>query len=110
MNSYLVDANVWLAISHNDHAHHLTALRWLDEADGVCCFCRITQLALLRLLTNSKVMGLSVKTQADAWKIYEALIERDTVVLVGEPSLLDREFANYRKVDIVHRTPGTMPT
>jgi uncharacterized protein len=104
MNSYLVDANVWLAISHKDHAHHLTALRWFEESDGVCCFCRVTQLALLRLLTNPKVMGLSVKTQVDAWEIYDVLVERATVALVGEPFHLDRAFRELSQGG--HRSPN----
>jgi len=31
--------------------------------------CRFTQIGLLRLLTNSHVMGSHVKSQADAWKV-----------------------------------------
>lgn len=92
MNSYLVDANVWLAISHKDHVHHRTALRWFDESEGTCCFCRITQLALLRLLTNVRGMGRSAQTQADAWKTFDILAGRADVVLAGEPRNLDFAF------------------
>ncbi len=104
MNSYLVDANVWLAICHDKHTHHRAAMDWFEKSEGVCCFCRITQLALLRLLTNSKVMELSVKTQADAWKIYDALVERATVALVGEPFQLDRAFRELSNGG--HRSPN----
>jgi toxin-antitoxin system PIN domain toxin len=104
MNSYLVDANVWLAISHKDHVHHRTALRWFDESEGMCCFCRITQLALLRLLTNVRVMGLSTKTQADAWKVYDLLTGRGDVLLVGEPPNLDSAFRELSKGG--HRSPN----
>jgi toxin-antitoxin system PIN domain toxin len=92
MNSYLVDANVWLAISHKDHVHHRTALRWFDESVGTCCFCRVTQLALLRLLTNARVMGHSAQTHAEAWKTYDILVGRSDVVLADEPHNLDSEF------------------
>jgi toxin-antitoxin system PIN domain toxin len=104
MNSYLVDANVWLAICHEGHSHHRTALDWFEESARVFCFCRITQLALLRLLTNVRVMGPSVKTQADAWKIYDVLVSRGTVVMVGEPFDLDRGFRELSKGG--HRSPN----
>jgi predicted nucleic acid-binding protein len=54
----LVDANVWLAIALDGHVHHAAALAWFDgQAEGTCAFCRITQLAFLRHLTNPKIMG-----------------------------------------------------
>jgi toxin-antitoxin system PIN domain toxin len=104
MNSYLVDANVWLAISHYDHVHHRAALHWFDQSDGTCCFCRLTQLTLLRLLTNVGVMGPSARTQADAWKVYELLLRRDDVVFVGEPPNLESIFRELSKGE--HRSPN----
>ncbi len=42
-------------------AHHQPATRWwrqeLLPADDRAAFCRVTQLGLLRLLTNDRVMG-----------------------------------------------------
>lgn len=62
----LVDANVWLAIAVDGHIHHAAAVMWFDsQAEGTSAFCRITQLALLRHLTNPKIMGAAnVQTQS----------------------------------------------
>jgi toxin-antitoxin system PIN domain toxin len=104
MNSYLVDANVWLAISHKDHGHHRTAVHWFEESEGICCFCRNTQLALLRLLTNVHVMGLSAQTQAGAWATYDILIGRNDIMLVTEPPNFDFAFRELSRTG--NRSPN----
>lgn len=82
----LVDANVWLALAVKGHAHHSVAKAWFESlADDSCAFCRITQLALLRHLTNSRIMGAAVQTQAQAWQIYDALADDPRVVVLNEP-------------------------
>ena len=68
----LADDNVWLAVAFSDHAHHAKAKVWFDaQPDGTCAFCRVTQMALLRHLTNSKIMGRFVQSQQEVWKNYE---------------------------------------
>lgn len=58
----LADANAWLALAFSDHLHHAKAKAWFDgEFDGACAFSRVTQMALLRHLTNSKIMGAFVQ-------------------------------------------------
>ena len=70
----LPDANVWLALAWSGHAGHPVARAWWDSAaPNSICFCRVSQMALLRLLTNASVLGKDSKTQAEAWKIYDAL-------------------------------------
>jgi predicted nucleic acid-binding protein len=65
----LLDANVWLAVALSDHVHHAKAKVWFEsQDDDSCAFCRITQLALLRHLTNARIMGRFVQTQQNAWK------------------------------------------
>jgi len=45
------DVNVWLAAVWSRHSQHGVAKNWIDaEQDGLA-FCRVTQMALLRLLT-----------------------------------------------------------
>jgi uncharacterized protein len=89
----LLDANVWLALSFSDHVHHDTARRWFDEqANGSCAFCRVTQLALLRHLTNSRIMGNFVLTQERAWATYDRLLGDPRVVFHAEPANLDPIF------------------
>ena len=94
----LVDANVWLALSFSDHLHHTTAKNWFDaESDGTCAFCRVTEMALLRHLTNAKIMGKFVKSQREAWSVYDSLAQDPRVLFLLEPSSLQtgfREFSN----------------
>jgi toxin-antitoxin system PIN domain toxin len=96
----LVDANVWLAIAVDGHVHHAAAVRWFDaQAEGTCAFCRITQLAFLRHLTNPKIMGAdNVQTQADAWQAFEALATDPRVVYVEEPSGLTAVFRSLTQM------------
>jgi uncharacterized protein len=92
----LLDANVWLALAYSDHVHHPEAAKWFEaQHAGTCAFCRISQLALLRLLTNSKVMGDSVLSQRDAWNTFEAFRSDFRVTLVTEPESLDVDFKKF---------------
>ena len=89
------DINVWVALTHGRHVHHLVASDWfasLEEDDVRFCFCRFTQLGLLRLLTAEAVMGDEVMHQADAWAVYDRWLEDGAVALVDEPPSLERRF------------------
>lgn len=50
----LPDVNVWTAAASDRHEHHATARQWFDSALCPVCFCRVTQMAFLGLLTNPK--------------------------------------------------------
>jgi hypothetical protein len=57
----LLDANVWLALAAEAHAHHGRAKSyWETEAAPVSAFCRVTQLEFLRHLTNKAIMNTSL--------------------------------------------------
>jgi uncharacterized protein len=92
--SSIVDANVWLAIAVDGHVHHSPAAIWFEaRAEGTCAFCRITQLALLRHLTNPKIMGAAnVQTQVEAWQAFDALAADPRVVFLDEPPGLTAVF------------------
>jgi len=96
----LVDANVWLALTFSDHVFHLLTKTWFDtQPEGSCAFCRITQLALLRNLTNSKIMGQFVQNQMDAWKNYDLLAGDGRVVFLNEPPTLEAELRYLTQSD-----------
>ncbi|OFW46191.1 MAG: hypothetical protein A3J29_21270 [Acidobacteria bacterium RIFCSPLOWO2_12_FULL_67_14b] len=88
------DINVWVALTHGRHVHHLVAHDWFNSLDGDerFCFCRFTQLGLLRLLTAEAVMGEDVMTQVEAWAVYDRLLDQDGVGLLEEPPGLERRF------------------
>jgi toxin-antitoxin system PIN domain toxin len=93
--SYLFpDINVWVALTHGAHVHHLVARDWFDslEADVRFSFCRFTQLGLLRLLTAEAVMGEDVVTQREAWALYDRWLKDERVDFVEESPALERSF------------------
>jgi uncharacterized protein len=95
-NSFLFpDINVWLALSYQRHIHYPSARDWFEQLDdhSRVCFCRFTQLGLLRLLTTSAVMGEDeVLSQNEAWFVYDRWIEDDRVLYLEESSALEARF------------------
>jgi predicted nucleic acid-binding protein len=50
----LPDVNVWIALAAEGHVHHRPALHWfVAQPDASIAFCRVTQMALLRLIDKS---------------------------------------------------------
>ena len=95
MSSFLFpDLNVWLALVHRIHPHNPFARAWESHlpADTQLCFCRFTQLGLLRLLTNSAAMQADVLTQSRAWAIYDQLLGQPTVQFLPEPPEVELAF------------------
>jgi len=88
------DINVWVAMAFSGHTHHTKAKSWFDSLSNQeeLIFCRFTQIGLLRLLTLEAVMGREVRSQVDAWKIYDAFVEDGNARLMQEPRSLDRSF------------------
>ena len=95
------DINVWLAMAFTAHAHHLSAKKWFDSLseEEELIFCRFTQLGLLRLLTQPAIMGNRVKTQPQAWQIYDTFVMDGNARLMQEPRLLDRSFRRFASFD-----------
>jgi uncharacterized protein len=93
MKSFLFpDVNVWLALTHDRHAHHATARQWFEsESDPHLFFCRFTQLGLLRLLTNEQVMGEDVISQRKAWQAYRRWLEDARIDFHREPESAEFE-------------------
>jgi toxin-antitoxin system PIN domain toxin len=68
--------------------HHNVAKSWFDnlDLDSRVCFCRFTQLSLLRLLTTQAVMGQDeVMTQAEAWEAYDRWKQDGRIAFLEEP-------------------------
>ena len=84
-SSLFPDVNVWLALTHNRHAHHAIAVYWFEQSADPVFFCRFTQLGLLRLLTNEPVMGVDVMSQRTAWEAYHCWLEDERVEFQREP-------------------------
>ncbi|HUI43064.1 MAG TPA: TA system VapC family ribonuclease toxin [Terriglobia bacterium] len=86
MKSYFPDINVWVALAYRGHRHHPAAASWFERAEtSTLAFCRFTQLGFLRLPTHPAVMGDEVKTQREAWKAYDRLLDDSRVSFRPEP-------------------------
>lgn len=93
--SLFPDVNVWTALTYDRHVHHRVATKWFESLGETTrlFFCRLTQLGLLRLLTNEVVMGEEeVMSQAEAWEAYDRWLRDDRVSLLAEPEGLDDAF------------------
>jgi uncharacterized protein len=92
----LLDANVWLALAAAAHTHHRRAKAyWQRDAAPVAAFCRVTQLAFLRHLTNQSVMGKQTLTPAAAWKKCAEFLALPEVQLIVEPEGLDEQLRKF---------------
>jgi toxin-antitoxin system PIN domain toxin len=100
---YLPDINVWLAIAADGHTHHRDAVSWFDTAaPGEAAFCRITQMGFLRLLTNAHAMHEDVRSQKEAWRVFDQLRDDERVTFLAEPEGLEREW----RAATQHPTPS----
>ena len=92
MTSYFPDVNTWLALFWEGHAHHAVAATWLEGVSEPSrfLFSRYSQLGLLRLVTNSQVMGESVVTLEHAFALYDRLLEDPRIEFYAEPHSLDQ--------------------
>jgi toxin-antitoxin system PIN domain toxin len=86
----LLDASVWLPLSVPDHVHHARARRyWAEEAAERVAFCRITALALLRHLSNPRILGPSALRGDAAWGALERWLALPETALMPEPPGID---------------------
>ena len=85
----LCDSNVWLSLALSTHVHHKAACDWFEAVPdpGSILFCRVTQQAFLRLLTNASVLspyGNPPLTNRQAWEAYQALLADDRIAFRSE--------------------------
>jgi len=104
--TFLPDVNVWLALASARHTHNQTAAGWFDGLeDGQAVFCRITQMGLLRLLTNFKVMGGDTVSPIKAWDVYGRLAGDSRVRFSIEPPGIEQRW--HRLTQRPHVTQAT---
>ena len=86
----LLDANVWVALSVTHHAHHKRAMQfWREEASGEFAFCRLTELALLRLLSSRSLLGEDRLDGQASWQALGDWRSSPVVSYLEEPDGLD---------------------
>jgi toxin-antitoxin system PIN domain toxin len=98
---HLCDVNVFLAAAVEDHPHHQAARNWLNglSSDDTAEFCRITQAAFLRLLTNEAVLKENAVSNREAAIIYAKLLQDGRVRFQSEPENLERLWLEQASID-----------
>src|SRR4051794_7234095 len=88
--NYLVDANVWVALVAAGHRHHAEARSFFEGlGDDAAIFCRVTQMAFLRLITNAAVMGGNPLTVGEALDLASELETDSRVGWSDEPDQME---------------------
>jgi hypothetical protein len=88
-----LDANVWLALLWGRHIHSDKAREWFERSgDEKFLFCRITQMAVLRLLTTEAAMGQDVKNMHESWELWDQVCADDRIEFLPEPEAIEKEF------------------
>jgi len=85
----LVDVGVWLAAVWGRHIHHPITADWFGKEAGDILFCRVTQMGLLRLLSNPAIMGDDAVDRSQAWRTFDQLCADELVLWADEPAELD---------------------
>jgi toxin-antitoxin system PIN domain toxin len=81
----IADANVLLPILTEGHAHREPAVDWWDGcADDAVGLSLPVRMALLRLLSNARVMGSGTLRPAQAWSAVQRLIDDPRISVVEQ--------------------------
>jgi toxin-antitoxin system PIN domain toxin len=85
----LLDVGVWLAAAWGRHIHHRAAADWLDQQEDDLALCRVTQMSLLRLLSNPAVLDQDTVSRAGAWRVIDQFRADERVLWAEEPPQLE---------------------
>ncbi len=99
MTLFFPDLNVWIALSVAGHSHNQDAWKWFQTVSGdqKLILSRYTQIGILRLLTNSAVMGDQTLTLREAWGMYDRWLEDPRVDFYLEPRDVEAAFRRATK-------------
>ena len=93
------DVNVWLAASWSRHTSHGVAREWMEDEQEDLAFCRVSQMAFLRLLTNPAIIREDALTRRRAWEVFDALIADPRIRMLAEPQGLEPLWVAFSKRD-----------
>jgi len=94
-----LDANVWLALLWDRHAHSEEARLWFDDAgEEQFFFCRFTQITVLRLLTTEQIMGKDARSMSEAWVLWDRIWADTRIAFLAEPDGLEKEFRSHSRL------------
>lgn len=100
----IADANVLLPLLTDGHAHRGPANAWWEGCeDGDVGLCLPVRMALLRLMTNIRVMGSSTLRPEQAWDVLGQLMDDPRIVMVDQ---VPRTHAQHWRSNIAGREPS----
>jgi len=70
---------------------------WVDTEQDELAFCRVTQMAFLRLLTNPAVTQRDVLSRRQAWEVFEKLIADPRIRFIAESPGIDTLWIAFSK-------------
>jgi uncharacterized protein len=85
----LLDVGVWLAAAWGRHRYSPVVAGWFAKQTDDLVFCRVTQMGLLRLLSNPAILGEDAVDRSAAWRIFAQLWSDERVLWADEPAELD---------------------
>lgn len=85
----LMDVSAWFALVYEAQPRHRALRSWKAGNEDTLALCRVTQMSLLRLLTNHTAMGDDVLTRAQAWAVLNRLGTDAQVTWLSEPPGLE---------------------
>src|SRR6185437_14244778 len=85
----LIDVGVWLAAVWGRHRYYPVASGWFNRQADDMVFCRVTQMGLLRLLSNPAIMGDDAVDRSKAWRLFDQLWSDERILWAEEPDGLD---------------------
>jgi toxin-antitoxin system PIN domain toxin len=100
----IADANVLLPLLTEGHAHRSPATAWWESCDdGEVGLCLPVRMALLRLLTNVRVMGSSILRPEQAWDVIDQLIDDPRITVVDQAP---QTHAKHWRINVEGREPS----
>ena len=100
---YVADANVLLPVLAAGHSHRDPALEWWEACeDGDVGLCLPVRMALLRLLTNVRIMGSGTLRPEQAWDTVDQLMNDPRIVWLDQ---VPAEHTRHWRANISRREP-----
>jgi uncharacterized protein len=86
---YLLDVNLLIALSLDNHMHHLASAEWFDEGNFEWATTPLTENGYLRLMTNPRMVGFTVSMTQAVNGLRELRAEAGFRFLSDDTSLAD---------------------
>jgi toxin-antitoxin system PIN domain toxin len=100
---HIADANILLPVLTEGHAHRDPAVEWWDGCDDATVgLCLPVRMALLRLLSNVRVMGSGILRPEQAWDVVDKLLNDPRISVVDQ---VPQTHAKFWRANIAKREP-----